>query len=509
MDLTSLKEAAANLTIYDLKAGVRKVQNAVMNYTEMEAKVREATNNEPWGASSSMMQDIANGTYNYQNLNEIMPIIYKRFTEKAADEWRQIYKALQLLEFLIKNGSERVIDDARSHLTLLKMLRQFHYVDQNGKDQGLNVRNRAKELTELLSDVDRIRAERKKARSTKSKYTGVAGGIGSSGGSRFGGFGGNESSSGAAYGGYSGGVYGDGGGYGGQQSDFQDFSSHRTSAGGRDRFEEYDEFTEGSSSTTRKNNEVSASSPIKRKNTEKNIKKSEPIKKTEPEVDLFSFDDIGTVAPASVAPLTSTYLDDEDDFDEFQSAAPSVLAPAPFLPPAVSNVTTTSTIQLTSPQPLSASNTASLSDLANLSTFPQFQGTSPTLNKSTVLHPDLQQSKSTGFQNSQPNYFASVQITSNNPKITSSTVASGKSQSSNNILKTNSQEDAFGSLWSSASAGLKKTNTPTTSVALGKLAKEKASAGIWSTTSYSNTNPAPQTSQTRQQQSSGLGDLLG
>jgi epsin len=26
---------------------------AVMNYTEMEAKVREATNNEPWGASST------------------------------------------------------------------------------------------------------------------------------------------------------------------------------------------------------------------------------------------------------------------------------------------------------------------------------------------------------------------------------------------------------------------------------------------------------------------------
>jgi len=67
MDLASLKEAAANLSLYDLKAGVRKVQNgmplasqmpavqrltqcclpAVMNYTEMESKVREATNNEP------------------------------------------------------------------------------------------------------------------------------------------------------------------------------------------------------------------------------------------------------------------------------------------------------------------------------------------------------------------------------------------------------------------------------------------------------------------------------
>lgn len=92
-----------------------------------------------------------------QLLNEIMPMIYKRFTEKAAEEWRQIYKALQLLEFLIKNGSERVIDDARSHLTLLKMLRQFHFIDQNGKDQGLNVRNRAKELADLLSDVSTLR----------------------------------------------------------------------------------------------------------------------------------------------------------------------------------------------------------------------------------------------------------------------------------------------------------------------------------------------------------------
>jgi len=39
-------------------------KNAVMNYTEMEAKVREATNNEPWGASSTLMLEIAQATYN-------------------------------------------------------------------------------------------------------------------------------------------------------------------------------------------------------------------------------------------------------------------------------------------------------------------------------------------------------------------------------------------------------------------------------------------------------------
>ena len=158
-------------------------------------------------------------------------------------------QALQLLEYLIKNGSERVIDDARSHVSLLKMLRQFHFIDQNGKDQGINVRNRAKELAELLSDVDRIRTERKKARANRNKFGGVEGGAGigmggfsgsgSGGGSRYGGFGSEQ----ADYGGYRGEVYGDGGGFGGNQSGFADTQQRR------DKFDEYDEYDEGESAS--------------------------------------------------------------------------------------------------------------------------------------------------------------------------------------------------------------------------------------------------------------------
>jgi epsin len=88
-----------------------------------------------------------------------MPCIYSQFMEKEARQWRQIYKAfhnlllwlvflwlivvfnlqaLQLLEYLIKHGSERVVDDSRSHLSTIKMLRSFHYIDEKGKDQGIN-----------------------------------------------------------------------------------------------------------------------------------------------------------------------------------------------------------------------------------------------------------------------------------------------------------------------------------------------------------------------------------
>lgn len=53
------------------------------------------------------------------------------------------------------------------------------------------MRNRAKELAELLSDVEKIRAERRKARANRSKYTGGGNGdfVPGSGGGRYGGFG--------------------------------------------------------------------------------------------------------------------------------------------------------------------------------------------------------------------------------------------------------------------------------------------------------------------------------
>lgn len=39
-------------------------KNVVLNYTEMEAKVHDATNNEAWGASGTVMQEIAQATFN-------------------------------------------------------------------------------------------------------------------------------------------------------------------------------------------------------------------------------------------------------------------------------------------------------------------------------------------------------------------------------------------------------------------------------------------------------------
>lgn len=47
-------------------------------------------------------------------------------------------------------------------------------LDENGKDQGINVRQKVKEMVEFVQDDDRLREERKKAKKNKDKYIGVS-----------------------------------------------------------------------------------------------------------------------------------------------------------------------------------------------------------------------------------------------------------------------------------------------------------------------------------------------
>eukprot|EP00117_Sycon_ciliatum_P029420 scpid75088/ scgid23429/ Clathrin interactor 1; Epsin-4 len=150
-----------------------KVTNVVMNYSEVEAKVREATNDDTWGPHGSIMQDIAKNTFTYEGFPEVMAMLWQRMFDKTKN-WRRTYKSLLLLAYLVRNGSERVVTSARDHMYDLKALEDYQYKDENLKDQGINVRQKVKELIALLQDNSRLRDERRKAKKTKDKYVGVS-----------------------------------------------------------------------------------------------------------------------------------------------------------------------------------------------------------------------------------------------------------------------------------------------------------------------------------------------
>ncbi|ESO07355.1 hypothetical protein HELRODRAFT_76592, partial [Helobdella robusta] len=146
----------------------RKIKNVVKNYTASEIKVREATSNDPWGPSTTLMSEISTLTFDPLAFGEMMNIIWKRLNDHGKN-WRHVYKSLVLLDFLVRTGSEKVVKQCKDNIIFIQTLRDFQYVE-NGLDCGLNVRETSKKLYDLLRDEDRLKNERHRANKSKSKF---------------------------------------------------------------------------------------------------------------------------------------------------------------------------------------------------------------------------------------------------------------------------------------------------------------------------------------------------
>ncbi len=152
-----------------------------MQYPEIKVKVLDATSNEKWGPTGTQMQEIAQSSFSYEFFPGLSPsnpslflcfwsdfysiVIMETIWERINDDgknWRHVYKALLLLEYLIRNGSPEVIREAKMKAIEIQTLKDFQYIDEVGKDAGLSVRQKSKHISELLSDDRRIEEEREK-----------------------------------------------------------------------------------------------------------------------------------------------------------------------------------------------------------------------------------------------------------------------------------------------------------------------------------------------------------
>lgn len=137
------------------------------NFTDAEVKVREATSNDPWGPSNSQMADIADLTHDETALNEIMQMIWKRLND--GKNWRHVYKGLVLLDYIIRAGSEKVAELCKEKIFKIIALKDF-YIELQNKDQGANVREKAKAILSLISDDELLKNERVKALEIKERF---------------------------------------------------------------------------------------------------------------------------------------------------------------------------------------------------------------------------------------------------------------------------------------------------------------------------------------------------
>lgn len=66
----------------------------------------------------------------------------------------------------------------RDNLYVIKTLKEFQYIDEEGKDQGANVRQKAKDISNLLTDESRLRQERRSRASMRDRMAGSSNGMG-------------------------------------------------------------------------------------------------------------------------------------------------------------------------------------------------------------------------------------------------------------------------------------------------------------------------------------------
>jgi hypothetical protein len=123
------------------------LKDAVM--TDVENSVRAATSVEPYGPTQRELAEIASATHNAEEYPLVMSIIWSRLNDKGR-YWRRVYKALDLLRYLLLHGSPRVLEEARAALPHLEVLQEFRYFDQTERrDCGLSVRQKAKVVVEI------------------------------------------------------------------------------------------------------------------------------------------------------------------------------------------------------------------------------------------------------------------------------------------------------------------------------------------------------------------------
>eukprot|EP00270_Netrium_digitus_P014914 TRINITY_DN5152_c0_g1_i1.p1 TRINITY_DN5152_c0_g1~~TRINITY_DN5152_c0_g1_i1.p1 ORF type:complete len:234 (-),score=24.64 TRINITY_DN5152_c0_g1_i1:234-935(-) len=98
-----------------------------------------------------LMLELADAVLEREGYRIILSTLFSELDE-APINWKQVYKALRILEFLFETGSPRIRNDISVCYTRVKDLSEhfFHFNVSTEKDEGLKVRQKAAALLSIL-----------------------------------------------------------------------------------------------------------------------------------------------------------------------------------------------------------------------------------------------------------------------------------------------------------------------------------------------------------------------
>ncbi|CAO2207638.1 unnamed protein product [Urochloa humidicola] len=141
----------------------KQARLALGDVTPAELLVQEATSNAACVPDAKTLACIADAAFDMDDCWRIAKVLHHRLS-RAADwkEWRPVYKALVVLEFLLTHGPDDLPREFVPDMPAMRDLRSFRYVDDKGFDWGACMQRRTDSVLALLTDADRLRHARRR-----------------------------------------------------------------------------------------------------------------------------------------------------------------------------------------------------------------------------------------------------------------------------------------------------------------------------------------------------------
>ncbi|KQK19491.1 clathrin interactor EPSIN 1-like isoform X1 [Brachypodium distachyon] len=144
----------------------KQARLALGDVTPAELLVQEATSNkDACVPDAKTLSCIAQAAFDIDDYWRIANVLHRRLG-RVHDwkEWRPVYKALVVLEFLLTHGPQELPRDFLPDMPALHDLREgFNHVDDKGFDWGASMQRRADSVINLLTDEERLKDARRRA----------------------------------------------------------------------------------------------------------------------------------------------------------------------------------------------------------------------------------------------------------------------------------------------------------------------------------------------------------
>ncbi|KAH7282010.1 hypothetical protein KP509_35G008100 [Ceratopteris richardii] len=146
-----------------LKEKLNHARLVFTGVSQIQLLTEEATNEDPWGPETKMMALVADAAFELEEFERIVQVIHDRLGNWK-QSWRQLYKTLVLLDYLLTHGPISLAQEFNSDVCLFEDLSKFSLIDEQGVERSSMVRMKADRVLKLLTSPDFRTEERRRVR---------------------------------------------------------------------------------------------------------------------------------------------------------------------------------------------------------------------------------------------------------------------------------------------------------------------------------------------------------